>query len=145
MPRALLIWKPSVSSRTNEKPAPRQIFTHPTEFISGCLSVHLCTANGVTQIMSENPDNKKVTIKERDNAVPGERIRAVGMCYYGRGRDLVTGRVYKLWRNPKNPKDNTCIELKENGQVKATINANVSKLLTPLIDNATIWESTWYG
>ena len=93
--------------------------------------------------MSDKSSNKQVRIKERDNAAPGERVRAVGMCYYGHGRDLTTGREYKLRRNQENPKDSTCIELKEKGQVKATINANVSKLLAPLIDNATIWDPKW--
>ena len=109
-----------------------------------------CTANEETRPifnMSDKSSNKEVRIKERDNEAPGERIRAVGMCYYGHGRghgrDLTTGREYKLRRNQENPKDNTCIELKEKGQVKATINANVSKLLAPLIDNAIIWDPKW--
>lgn len=88
----------------------------------------------------------EVTIKERENATPGERVRAVGMCFYGRGVDLTTGCTYKLRRNPTNPKDRTCIEVKERhyGQVKATLNAKISRLLSPFIDNTTIWETTWY-
>lgn len=96
------------------------------------------------QIMSDKSASKEVTqvtIKERDSATPGERVRAVGMCFYGNGRDLTTGREYKLGRNQMNPKDSSCIELKENGQVKATINANISSLLAPLIDESTIWET----
>ena len=100
-----------------------------------------CTANKYIKIMSEKSASKEVTIKERDNATPGERLRAVGMCYYGCGRDLTTARMYKLARNPSNPKDNTCIDLKEHGQVKATTNANTSRLFAPLIDNAIIWET----
>lgn len=94
--------------------------------------------------MSNKPVDKEVTLKERDNATPSERVRAVGMCYYGRGEDLTTGGVYKLRRNPSNPKDSLCVEVKERGQVKATINANISRLLAPLIDDVTIWETTWY-
>ena len=39
---------------------------------------------------------KQVTITERSNAPPGERIRAVGMCFHGRGHDLTTGNLYLL-------------------------------------------------
>ena len=43
---------------------------------------------------------KQVTITERSNALPVERIQAVGMCFYGRGQDLTTGNLYRLKRNP---------------------------------------------
>ena len=94
--------------------------------------------------MSGTSTYKQVTITERSNAPPGERIRAVGMCFYGRGQDLTTGNLYQLKRNPCNPKDDSCIELTENGVVKATMNARLSKLMAPLIDNAIIREPKWY-
>ena len=66
------------------------------------------------------------------------------MCFYGRGQNLTTGNFYRLKRNPSNPKDDSCIELTENGLVKATMNARLSKLMAPLIDNAIIQEPGWY-
>ena len=59
--------------------------------------------------MSDKSSYKQVRIKEKDNAAPGEGIRAVGLCYYSHGMDLTTGREYKLRRNQEKPKDNTCI------------------------------------
>ena len=47
----------------------------------------------------------QVSITESENAVPGERVRAVGMCFYGCGTDLTKDRTYKLWHNTDNPKD----------------------------------------
>ena len=85
----------------------------------------------------------EVEIAERENAIPEERVGAVGMCFYGSGRDLTKDSTYKLWKNPNNPKDDMCIEIKEPLHVKATLNANIARLLAPLVDNATIWETTW--
>ena len=85
----------------------------------------------------------EVEITERENAIPEERVRAVGMCFYGCGRDLTKDRTYKLWRNPNNPKDGMCIEIKERVDVKATLSAKIARLLAPLMDNGTIWETTW--
>ena len=96
------------------------------------------------QIMSGTSMYKQITITERSNAPPRERIRAVGMCFYGRVQDMMTGNLYRLKRNPSNPKDDSCIELTENGAVKATMNARLSKLMAPLIDNAIIREPEWY-
>lgn len=96
------------------------------------------------QIMSGTSMYKQITITERSNAPPRERIRAVGMCFYGRVQDMTTGNLYRLKRNPSNPKDDSCIELTENGAVKATMNACLSKLMAPLIDNAIIREPEWY-
>ena len=93
--------------------------------------------------MSNKPVNKEVTLKERDNATPSERVR-LECVITDVGWTSTTGGVYKLRRNPRNPKDSSCVELKERGQVKATINANISRLLAPLIDDVTIWETTWY-
>ena len=66
------------------------------------------------------------------------------MCFYGRGNDLTTGFFYKLKPNPQNPKDDSCIELTENGLVKTTMNARLSKLMAPRNDNAIIPETKWY-
>lgn len=94
--------------------------------------------------MSGTSTYQQVTITERSNALPVERIQAVGMCFYGRGQDLTTDNLYRLKRNPSNPKDDNCIELTENGIVKATMNARLSKLMAPLIDNSIIREPEWY-
>ena len=85
----------------------------------------------------------EVEIMERENAILEERVRAVGMCFYGRGRDLTKDSTYKLWHNPNNPKDDMCIEIKERLHVKATLNAKISLLLAPLVDNGTVWEPKW--
>lgn len=55
----------------------------------------------------------EVGITERENAIPEERVRAVGMCFYGRERELTKDRTYELGRNPNNPKDGMCIEIQE--------------------------------
>ena len=46
----------------------------------------------------------------------GERVRAVGMCFYSTGQDLVKAKMYKLERNPADVKDAMCIEVKLRGQ-----------------------------
>lgn len=85
----------------------------------------------------------RIRLKEKDNALPGERVRAVGMCFYGTGQDLVKARKYKLERNSGNVKDAMCIEVKLRGQVRATLNASISLLLAPLMDSSTVWDTTW--
>lgn len=52
-------------------------------------------------------------IAEKADAVPAERIRAVGMCFYKPVRELVPGNSYRLCRNPQNPRDFLCIEIKD--------------------------------
>lgn len=84
----------------------------------------------------------EVTITEKENAIPEERRRAVGMCFYGHGKDLTTGDTYKLVRNSE-PQRYMCIEVKEGVHVKATLNARIAQLLAPLMDNGTIWKTTW--
>ena len=93
--------------------------------------------------VSSDMSTIEVEITERENAIPEERVRAVGMCFYGRGRDLTKDRTYKLGRNPNNPKDGMCIEIKEGLHIKATLNAKIARLLAPLVDNGTVWEKTW--
>ena len=58
-------------------------------------------------------DFMKVEIHEKVDALPGNRVRAVGMCFYKPPKDLVTGQTYRLCRNPKNPKDALCIEVRD--------------------------------
>ncbi|KAJ7369829.1 hypothetical protein OS493_036200 [Desmophyllum pertusum] len=75
-----------------------------------------------------------VEVQEKEEADPGYRIRAVGMCFYRPGKDLVNGRRYKLHRSPQNPKDEWCIEIKEQQRVRATLNKDISQLLAPFLD-----------
>ena len=42
----------------------------------------------------------KVEIKDKVDALPGTRVRAVGMCFYKPSKDLVPGQTYRLFRNP---------------------------------------------
>ena len=43
-------------------------------------------------------------VNEKEQAPLGQRIRAVGMCFYKKG-DLKKGNNYQLRRNRDNPKD----------------------------------------
>ena len=52
----------------------------------------------------------QVAITESENGILGERVRVVGMCFYGCGRDLTKNHTYQLWHNTANPKDDTCID-----------------------------------
>lgn len=92
---------------------------------------------------ASDSDCLRMGFKEKANASPGERVRAVGMCYYGSGKDLSTGKSYKLERNSANVKDAKCIEVKQHGQVRATLNAKVASELSSLIDNNKVWDATW--
>lgn len=86
----------------------------------------------------------EVKIKEKPDAVPGERIRAVGMCFYKPVIDLVPGNVYQLCRNPQNPRDSSCIEIKDGSRVRATLNRDISQLLSSYLDTNTVEEPTWW-
>lgn len=88
-------------------------------------------------------DSISIEIKEKEDAVPGKRIRAVGMCFYRPSKDLITGQKYLLRRNPSNLRDYACIEVKEGRHVRATLNKNISKLLASYLDDNTIGEPTW--
>ena len=68
------------------------------------------------------PSSIKVTINEKEGALPGNRVRAVGMCFYKPVKDLVTDRTNRLCRNPDNPKDTSCIEVRDRQRVRATLN-----------------------
>ena len=63
--------------------------------------------------MQYSLEHVQINIKEEVNAIPGKRVRAVGMCFYGAGQDLVRGKTYKLERNPCNFRDSKCIEMKQ--------------------------------
>lgn len=93
--------------------------------------------------MSTTSDCFRIGFKEKPNASLGERFRAVGMCYYGSGQDVVRGKTYKLERNSSNIKDTKCIEIKQHGQVRATLNAKVANQLASLMDNSKVWDATW--
>ena len=82
----------------------------------------------------------RVKITEKADAVPGERVRAVGMCFY---KPVIPGNSYTLCRNPKNPRDVSCIEVKDRTLVRATLNRDVARLLAPFLDNNTVEEPTW--
>ena len=49
-------------------------------------------------------------VKEKEQAPLGQRICAVGMCFYKKG-DLEKGNNYQLHRNSDNPKDKNCFEV----------------------------------
>ena len=50
-------------------------------------------------------------VKEKEQAPLGQRIRAVGMCFYKKG-DLEKGNNYQLHRKSDNPKDTNCFEVR---------------------------------
>ena len=41
----------------------------------------------------------QVKIQEKVDAIPGERVRAVGMCFYKPVKELSPGSSYRLCRN----------------------------------------------
>lgn len=84
-----------------------------------------------------------VEIKEKEDALPGKRVRAVGMCFYKPLKDLVVGQTYRLFRNPQNPRDGLCIEVRDRQRVRASLNRDVSTLLAPFVDEDTIKEPKW--
>ena len=50
-------------------------------------------------------------VNEKEQAPLGQRIRAVGICFYKKG-DLKKGDSYQLRRNSDNPKDTNCFEVR---------------------------------
>ena len=85
----------------------------------------------------------QVKIQEKVNAIPGERIRAVGMCFYKPVKELTPGKSYRLCRNPQNPRDSSCIEVKDGTLVRATLNKDFAHLLASYLDTNTVEEPTW--
>ena len=76
-------------------------------------------------------------VNEKEQAPPGQWIRAVGMCFYKKGNN------YQLRRNRDNPKDTNCFEVQSQHIMMATMNMNFSRLLVPFVDENIIWELTW--
>lgn len=87
----------------------------------------------------------ELKITEKVDAVPGERIRADGKCFYKPVRELVPGKSYRLCRNPQNPWDFSCIEIKDRTRVRATLSRDVVQLLSPYLDINAVEEPTWWA
>ena len=85
----------------------------------------------------------QVKITEKADALPGERVRAVGMCFYKPVMDLIPGNSYRLCRNPQNPRDASCIEVKDRTRVRAVLNRDVARLLAQYLDTNIVEEPTW--
>ena len=85
----------------------------------------------------------QVKITEKADALPGESVRAVGMCFYKPVMDLVPGNSYRLCRNPQNPRDASCIEVKDRTRVRAVLNRDVARLLAQYLDTNIVEEPTW--
>ena len=101
------------------------------------------SVNKMSHLLTSTPGWTKLRIQEKENAIPGKRVRAVGMCFHGSGQDLEKSNWYQLERNPGNIKDAMCIEVKECGQVKAILNSSVCSLLAPIMDNSKGLEAAW--
>lgn len=86
----------------------------------------------------------EVKITEIADAVPGERFRAVGMCFYKPVRELVPGKSYWLCLIPQNPRDFSCIEIKDETRVRATLSRDVAQLLSPYMDTNAVEKPTWW-
>jgi len=86
---------------------------------------------------------KQVSFQEKEGSTVGQRVRAVGMVFYGND-DLTVGKVYGLRRNKANPKDKNCLEVIDQfRKPKAVINRDVSALISPLVDNNKIVYAEW--
>ena len=72
-------------------------------------------------------------VNEKEQAPLGQRIRAVGICFYKKG-DLEKGDNYQLRRNSDNSKDTNCFEVRSQYIMMATMNMNFSRLLAPFVD-----------
>ena len=94
--------------------------------------------------MLELVDTTMLTLEvnEKEQAPMGQRIRAVGMCFFKKG-DLEKGNNYKLRRNSGNPKDTNCLEVRSRHITMAAMNKNFSRILAPFVDENIIWELTW--
>ena len=101
------------------------------------------SVNKMSHLLTSTPGWTKLRIQEKENAIPGKRVRAVGMCFYGSGQDPEKSKWYQLEGNPGNVTDATFIEVKEWGQVKATFNSSVCSLLAPIMDNSKGLEAAW--
>ncbi|KAM7441963.1 hypothetical protein ABFA07_009080 [Porites harrisoni] len=84
----------------------------------------------------------QVKIQEKVDAIPGERVCAVGMCFYKSVKELNPGSNYRLCRNAQNPRDSSCIEVKDGMCVRATLNKDFVHLLASFLDTNTVEEPT---
>ena len=83
-------------------------------------------------------------IQEKVDAIPGDRVRAVGiMCFYKPVKELYPGSSYRLCRNAQNPRDSSCIEVKDGTRFRATLNKDFAHLLALFLDTNTVEEPTW--
>ena len=82
--------------------------------------------------MTEQGVQVKITAKA--DALPGERVRAVGTCFYKPVMAPVPGNSYRLCRNPQNPRDASCIEVKDRTRVGVVLNRDVARLLAQSLD-----------
>lgn len=81
--------------------------------------------------------------QEKDGAPMGERVRAVGMIFFG-NKDLNVGEVYRLKRQRNNPKDIYCLEIIDKfSRPRAVINRNTAVLLSPLLDSKKLENAEW--
>ena len=85
----------------------------------------------------------QVKIQEKVDAIPGERVCAVGMCFYKSVKELNPGSNYRLCRNAQNPRDSSCIQVKDGTCVRATLNKDFVHLLASFLDTNTVEEPTW--
>ena len=81
-------------------------------------------------------------VNEKEQAPLGQRIHAVGMCFYKKGY-LEKGNNYQLHRNSDNLKATNCFKVRSRHITMATMNMNFSRLLAPFVDENIIWELTW--
>lgn len=89
---------------------------------------------------------KTISFQERDSAPVGKRVRAVGMVFYVYGKkDLDVGKMYRLRRQPNNPKDKNCIEIVDTFvKSKAVLNRDVALMLSPLLDSGMLQNAEWW-
>lgn len=85
----------------------------------------------------------QLKIMKKTAATPGEQVRAVGMCFYWPVTDLIPGNSHRLCYNPLNPRDVSCIKVKEITRLRATLNGDISRLLPPYLDVNMLKELTW--
>ena len=85
----------------------------------------------------------QVKIQEKVDAIPGECVRAVGMCFYKPVKEFNPGSNYRLCRNAQNLRDSSCIEVKDGTCVRATLNKDFVHLLASFLDTNTVEEPTW--
>ena len=64
-------------------------------------------------------------------------------CFYKPVKELNPGSSYWLCRNAQNPRDSSCIEVKDGTRVRATLNKDFAHLLASFLDTNTVEEPTW--